>query len=94
MFRHRKIAHSHPTPRRVYHTVLKQTVENGVTYSRPVRVPVDGSHIPDPSEYRLEDLIASGIPLNAVSPLVVGSTPTSDQLENIVNKVVESDKTE
>ena len=48
MFRHRKIAHSHPIPRRVYHTVLKQTVENGVTYSRPVRVPVDGSNIPDP----------------------------------------------
>ena len=91
MFRHRKILSIHPIPRVVKHRVLYNFVKDGVTYSRLVSVPVDGSKIPNPSEYLLHDLLESGIPLNVVSSQIVENVPSSEQVDKIVNNIVGSD---
>lgn len=91
MFRHRKISSIHPTPRFVKHRVLHNFVKDGVTYSRLVSVPVDGSKIPNPSDYLLHDLLEAGVPLNVVSSQIVDNVPSSEQVDKIVNNIVESD---
>lgn len=91
MFRHRKISSIHPAPRVVKHRVLYNFVKDGVTYTRLVSVPVDGSKIPNPSEYLLHNLLEAGVPLNVVSSQIVGNVPSSEQVDKIVNNIVESD---
>lgn len=44
--------------------------------------------IPKPSEYNLEMLLAAGVPLNEVNPLVVDTVPTDVQISQNVNKVL------
>lgn len=87
MFRHKSYNSFHPSFREVYHTVLSETVENGVTYSRAVSVPAFSSNIPNPEDYRLHDLIDAGVPLSPVSPQVVDVQPTSEQVEHLVNSI-------
>lgn len=87
MFRHKFYKSSHPSFREVYHTVLSETVENGVTYNRAVSVPAYSSNIPNPEDYRLHDLIDAGVPLSPVSSQVVELKPTSEQVEHIVNSI-------
>lgn len=47
--------------------------------------------IPRPSEYKLETLLAAGVPLQRVSSFVVGSEPTNEQIVSAVDSVVNSD---
>lgn len=46
--------------------------------------------IPKPSEYTLEMLLAAGVPLNEVNPLVVDTVPTDVQISQNVDKVLNS----
>lgn len=90
MFKNRKLCCHLSRPRQVTECVLKPYIDNGVTRYHVVTQPVDGSSIPDPSNYRLHDLLDAGVPLNRVSSEVVDSVPSSDQLEHIVDSITNS----
>lgn len=82
-------------PRKIYVDSVKDIIDDrGV--SRYVRVKQDVSEcsLPAPSEYKLETLLSAGIPLNAVSSLLVDSSPSDAQVDAIVNKVVPENEQE
>lgn len=64
------------------------TDDRGVSHYVRVTQDVSEGSIPAPSEYKLETLLSSGIPINAVSSLLVDSVPSDAQVDAIVNKVV------
>lgn len=81
-------------PRKIYVDSVKDiTDDRGVSHYVRVKQDVSVGSLPAPSEYKLETLLSAGIPLNAVSSLLVDSAPSDAQVDVIVNKVVsESDQ--
>lgn len=76
-------------PRKIFvDSVEDITDDRGVSHYVRVKQDVSEGSIPAPSEYKLEILLSSGIPLNAVSTLLVDSAPSDAQVDAIVNKVV------
>lgn len=92
-FRARKNYFSTPVPYRVVEQVEVNSVdENGVTHSSIVLQDnsVSASSIPAPSDYRLEDLIAAGVPLQPVNCQLLSSLDDVTA-SAIVNRVINSD---
>ena len=84
MFRFRKFNICHPQPREVMVRVVRSEFnELGVESQSLVVVPHSDEHppIPSPSDYKLSDLMAAGVPLNQVNPAVFDSGPTDAQVE-------------
>jgi hypothetical protein len=80
-------------PRKIYVDSVKDiTDDRGVSHYVSVKHDVSEGSIPAPSEYKLETLLSAGIPLNAVSSLLVDSAPSDAQVDAIVNKVVPEDE--
>lgn len=76
-------------PRRIYVDSVKDiTDDRGVSHYVRVKQDVSEGSLPAPSEYKLETLLSAGIPLNAVSSLLVDSAPSDAQVDVIVNEVV------
>lgn len=76
-------------PHKIFVDSVKEiTDDRGVShYFRELQDVSEGS-IPSPSDYKLETLLSAGIPLNAVSSLLVDSAPSDAQVDAIVSKVV------
>lgn len=80
-------------PRKIFVDSVKDiTDDKGVSHYVCVKQDVSECSIPAPSEYKLETLLSAGIPLNAVSSLLVDSAPSDLQVDAIVNKVVPEPK--
>lgn len=95
VFRHSFHRKSIIVPSPILEKVMTEIVDNkGV--SRYVLEDKDSSvaSIPKPSEYTLELLLASGIPLNTVSSVVVDNVPSSSVVEQQVNNILNSDNNE
>lgn len=76
-------------PRKIFVDSVKDiTDDRGVSHYVRVKQDVSEGSVPAPSEYKLETLLSAGIPLNAVSTLLVDSAPSEAQVDAIVNKVV------
>lgn len=76
-------------PRKIFVDSVKDiTDDRGVSHYVSVKQDVSVGSVPPPSEYKLETLLSAGIPLNAVSSLLVDSAPSDAQVDAIVNKVV------
>lgn len=76
-------------PRQIFvDSVIDFTDDRGVSHYVRVERDVSEGSVPPPSEYKLETLLSAGIPLNAVSSLLVDSAPSDAQVDAIVNKVV------
>lgn len=76
-------------PRKIFVDSVKDiTDDRGVSHYVRVKQDVSEGSIPAPSEYKLETLLFAGIPINAVSSLLVDSVPSDAQVDAIVNKVV------
>lgn len=76
-------------PRKIYVDSVKDiTDDRGVSHYVRVKQDVSEGSLPAPSEYKLEILLSAGIPLNAVSSLLVDSAPSDAQVDAIVNKFV------
>lgn len=69
-------------------SVKRITDDKGVSRYVSVKVDVSEGSVPSPSDYKLETLLSAGIPLNAVSSLLVDSVPSDAQVDVIVSKVV------
>lgn len=82
-------------PRKIYFDSVKDiTDDRGVSHYVRVKQDVSEGSVPAPSEYKLETLLSAGIPLNAVSSLLVDSAPSVAQVDAIVNKVVPENEQE
>lgn len=76
-------------PRKIFVDSVKDiTDDRGVSHYVCVKQDVSVGSVPPPSEYKLETLLSAGIPLNAVSSLLVDSAPSDAQVDAIVNKFV------
>lgn len=76
-------------PRKIFVDSVKDIIDDrGVSHYVRVKQDVSESSLPSPSDYKLETLLSAGIPLNAVSSLLVDSAPSDAQVDAIVNKVV------
>lgn len=76
-------------PRKIFVDSVKDiTDDRGVSHYVCVKQDVSEGSIPAPSEYKLETLLSAGIPLNAVSSLLVDSAPSDAQVDAIVSKFV------
>lgn len=81
--------HAACLPRKIYVDSVKDiTDDRGVSHYVRVKQDVSEGSLPAPSEYKLETLLSAGIPLNAVSSLLVDSAPSDVQVDAIVNKFV------
>lgn len=76
-------------PRSISVEQLSSIVDvNGVSRMVINTVPADSvAVVPSPKEYRLEVLLASGIPLNILPTEIVESIPSDKQIDNIVNNL-------
>lgn len=82
-------------PRKIFVDTVNDIIDDrGVSHYVCVKKDVSESSIPAPSEYKLETLLSAGIPLNAVSSLLVDSSPSDAQVDAIVNKVVPENEQE
>ena len=81
--------HTSCMPHKIFVDSVKDiTDDRGISHYVKVKADVSDGSIPAPSEYKLETLLSAGIPLNAVSSLLVDSAPSDAQVDAIVNKVV------
>lgn len=76
-------------PHKIFVDSVKDiTDDRGISHYVRVKSDVSQGSVPSPSEYKLETLLSAGIPLNAVSSLIVDSKPSDAQVNNIVGKVL------
>ena len=81
--------HANCMPHKILVDSVKDiTDDRGVSHYVKVKSDVSEASVPAPSEYKLETLLSAGIPLNAVSSLLVDSVPSDAQVDAIVSKVV------
>lgn len=48
--------------------------------------------LPSPSQYQLKDLVAAGIPITSVSPTILDSVPTLEQVSSVVDNIVKPEQ--
>lgn len=48
--------------------------------------------LPTPSQYQLKDLVAAGIPITSVSPTILDSVPTLEQVSSVIDNIVKPEK--
>lgn len=48
--------------------------------------------LPSPSQYQLKDLVAAGIPITSVSPTILDSVPSLEQVSSVVDNIVKPQK--
>lgn len=87
-FRNRKFSYSCPPPQEVYDEVITTQIVDGVEVPTIVSVPNSEftKDLPELSDYKLSDLIQAGVPLNPVSPNVLGTV--EDKLNNVVDDII------
>lgn len=70
MFRHIKINQPIPKIGKVMETVVETEVKDGIEYYTLVKKDASINKIPRPSDYRLSVLLAAGVPLKEVNPVI------------------------
>lgn len=91
---------------RNFQPLKANVVPHKVFVSQKVEIPLeDGSisvslklvdassfSLPSPSQYQLRDLVAAGIPITSVSPTILDSVPTLEQISSVVDNIVKPEK--
>lgn len=81
--------HTSRMPHKIFVDSVKDiTDDRGISHYVKVKSDVSEGSLPAPSEYKLETLLSAGIPLTAVSSLIVDSKPSDAQVNNIVGQVL------
>lgn len=90
-FRHSLNRPRYSAPCRVIDTVLKHDIVDGVDIVTPVEVDASSliNNVPLPSDYKLSGLIAAGVPLIPVDPLLFNDEQS--QVAQVINDIVSSD---
>lgn len=81
--------HTSCMPHRIFVDSVEDIIDDkGISHYVKVKADVSLGSLPSPSEYKLETLLSAGIPLNAVSSLILDSKPSDAQVSAIVDKVL------
>lgn len=93
MFRNRKFKVNTCHPSSISVRVVKSSVtSDGVEVCSVVNVPVSEEHgaIPSPIDYKLSDLLASGVPLTQLDSAIIDNGPSEEQVEQL-NSALDKD---
>lgn len=90
-FRHSQNRPRYSAPCKVVDVVLKHDIVDGVNIVTPVEVDASSliNEVPLPSDYKLSALIAAGVPLTPVDPLLFNDEQS--QVAHVINDIVSSD---
>lgn len=90
-FRHSLNRPRYSAPCRVIDTVLKHDIVDGVDIVTPVEVDASSliNNVPLPSDYKLSALIAAGVPLTPVDPLLYNDADSV--ASHVIDDIVSSD---
>lgn len=94
MFRFRKLNVQFAPPQPIFEDVEHHEIVNGVDIVTFVKQDcrVSASQLPNPADYKLSTLLASGVPMNVIPTDMLSDTPTSQQIDNIVDKLSDNPK--
>lgn len=94
MFRFRKLNTQFAPPQPIFEDVEHHEIVNGVDTVTYVKqdCQVSASQLPDPADYKLSTLLASGVPMNVIPTDMLSDTPTSQQIDSIVSKLSDNPK--
>lgn len=89
MFRFRKLNVQFAPPQSIFEDVELHEIVNGVDVVTFVKqdCQVSASQLPNPADYKLSTLLASGVPMNVIPTDLLSVKPTSQQIDNIVSKL-------
>lgn len=94
MFRFRKLNVHFAPPQSIFEDVEHHEIVNGVDVVTFVKqdCQVSASQLPNPADYKLSTLLASGVPMNVIPTDMLSDTPTSQQIDSIVGKLSDTPK--
>lgn len=94
MFRFRKLNTQFAPPQIIFEYVEHHEIVNGVDTVTYVQqdCQVSASQLPDPADYKLSTLLASGVPMNVIPTDMLSDTPSSQQIDTIVSKLSDNPK--
>lgn len=94
MFRFRKLNTQFAPPQPIFEDVEHHEIVNGVDVVTFVKqdCQVSALQLPNPADYKLSTLLASGVPMNVIPTDLLSETPTSHQIDNFVDKLSDNPK--
>lgn len=88
-FRNFKPLKANVVPHKVFVPQIVETpLEDGSISVSQKLVDASSLKLPSPTQYQLKDLVASGIPITSVSPTILDSVPTMEQVSSIIDNIV------
>lgn len=88
-FRNFKPLKANVLPHKVFvpHTVETPLEDGSISVSQKL-VDASSFKLPSPTQYQYKDLVAAGIPITSVSPTILESVPTMEQVSSIIDNIV------
>lgn len=88
-FRNFKPLKANVVPHKVFVPQIVETpLEDGSISVSQKLVDASSLKLPSPTQYQLKDLVAAGIPITSVSPTILDSVPTMEQVSSIIDNIV------
>lgn len=89
MFKHSRVKQTWPSPEQVRELVPKTSFAPSLGTDVVVfeEQPVDGSSLPNYSDYQLSNLLAAGIPLDDLSSVKIDGAPSDADISAIENSL-------
>lgn len=89
-FRNFKPLKANVLPHKIYvPQVVETPQEDGSIKVTQKLVDASSFCLPSPDQYQLKDLQAAGIPITTISPTILDSVPSLEQVSTLVNSIVE-----
>lgn len=89
-FRNFKPFKANVIPHKIYVSQVVEIPQDDGSISVTQKL-VDSSSfsLPSPQQYQLKDLKAAGIPITTISPTILETSPSMEQVSKLVNSIVE-----
>lgn len=88
-FRNFKPLQANVLPHKVFVPQTVETpLEDGTISVSQKLVDASSFKLPSPTQYQYKDLVAAGIPITSVSPTILDSVPTIEQVSSIIDNIV------
>lgn len=88
-FRNFKPLKANVVPHKIFVPQIVETpLEDGSISVSQKLVDASSFKLASPTQYQLKDLVAAGIPITSVSPTILDSVPTMEQVSSIIDNIV------
>lgn len=89
-FRNFKPFKANVIPHKIYVSQVVETpLEDGSISVTQKLVDSSSFSLPSPEQFQLKDLKAAGIPITTISPTILDSAPSIEQISKSINSIVE-----